>query len=454
MGLALIVVVLIVPLFGEAAHALVFLALAGGALVSPGLALQALALNWLALSLNPGVYSVSSATDVLRWVVIASAVISIWLRFFSPRLRISPTVIAVTVFSTFAVWSAAATSTAFDVSLFKAASFWVVAASVLLAFDSMRGDGDRWLEWWRVLCSVVVFAGLSLVATEAGYLRNGRGFQGLLNHPQVYSAFLGPVAAFALFDAASARVRRVRLWSLLLFAMALGSLFLSQGRTGLVAFAVGSASAGVIWLVRNGALRAWRVRPFALIAMLTVIGSLVVTSPQWFRLVETAVVDFVFKQSDASIGLDHAFYDSRGFLIRASLERYRESPVIGNGFGIPTNPGELQVRRVSPLGIPVGASSEKGFTLTAVLEEVGAIGLGLFAVMVYFVLLRVFRVRSRGVSRIALAVSALSVTFGEAVLFSVGGMGSLTWFMLGMSGVASGTRDPACVGSTGRRVDA
>jgi hypothetical protein len=83
---------------------------------------------------------------------------------------------------------------------------------------------------------------------------------------------------------------------------------------------------------------------------------------------------------------------------------------------------------IGPFGLPVGASVEKGFMPSAVLEETGITG----AVLVIGLLLALFRpiVRNGSISLFWMALVCLFVNFGEMVFFSVGGLGMLFWVLM------------------------
>ncbi len=93
------------------------------------------------------------------------------------------------------------------------------------------------------------------------------------------------------------------------------------------------------------------------------------------------------------------------------------------------------------LGIPISASTEKGFIPTAVLEETGLIGT-VFWLYFIFSLIRL-ALKSNDIRWIAMFFGCLFVNVGEAVFFSVGGIGLHLWLLIGLAiGVAgASTRD-------------
>lgn len=91
--------------------------------------------------------------------------------------------------------------------------------------------------------------------------------------------------------------------------------------------------------------------------------------------------------------------------------------------------GEERVVRV--FGIPLSAPAEKGFAFTAVLEETGIFG----ALLFYSLLLGMIRVafKDPAPETAALMLGAVFVNFGEAVIFSPGGLGLYVWIVIGLA---------------------
>ena len=416
---------------GGPGHALVYLVLAGVALLGPKAALQALALSWLATLLNPGIFSKSEAAEMLRWLVIASAFTSVALRSVRLSMRLPAPIIGVALFSVVATTTSVLTSYAPDVSIVRVLSFFTVAFTVLMAFDLTRGDSHFWRTWFVSFVGIIIALGLVFVGSDLGYTRNARGFQGLLNHPQLYGSFLAPVLAYLLFLRRRASLPRY-VWPVLL-AVGAVSLVLTQARVGAVALLIGAGVAVVWWtleLARRGALR---VDGRVLAASLASALVLIPLGVRYSGAVQEGITDFVFKRSSATYVVE-AFEASRGGLIERSLQSFYANPVLGIGFGVPSDPGQLRVSRVPVLGIPLGAPVEKGFTGTSVLEELGLVGFVFFITMIVLVLRPAFRTRTEA-APVALAVAALAVTIGESVLFAVGGHGLMTWIFLGLAGV-------------------
>ncbi len=157
--------------------------------------IQSLTLTWLVTFLNPALYEGQGA---LRWLVVGAAAASVLFasgqadhdKRCEPRVSVLPCCY-------FCLQSvlAGVRLAAFELVGFAAGAFVVLA--VLVVEPRIEAD---WLSGWLAgLFWFVVLASAPLVGSGLGYVRNGHGFQGILNHPQSLGVFLAPfVAVFAL----------------------------------------------------------------------------------------------------------------------------------------------------------------------------------------------------------------------------------------------------------------
>lgn len=420
---------------GAAAHLLAYLFITAWALGGPRRSIEALTLSWLATFLNPAIYTASGLGDVFRWMAILAALTSIFVHFVITDATLPRAWFWVVAFVLAASGLAVHSSYMPDVSLFKTVSFLMGTTAVLLGFHLTRREARYWRAWFSMLFAVVVVAGFPLIAFSLGYTRNGRGFQGLTGQPQTYSLFLGPLVAWLLARLITREERGLVRWGLV--ALGAVSLIATEGRTGLVAAAVGLGVSG-LWWVASGRVRVAVPRAWIVIGLFAVSSAGVWVAANW-QTASRETMDFLFK-GRAALGVETAFYASRGFLIEASMANFREHPLTGIGFGVASDPTTFIVRRDPVLGLPLGAPTEKGFTLVAILEEIGLIGMAFFLMMLAALLRPVFSRRAPFAATV-LAVSALAINFGEAVFFAVGGSGMLVWLLVGAARVMATHED-------------
>jgi hypothetical protein len=143
-----------------------------------------------------------------------------------------------------------------------------------------------------------------------------------------------------------------------------------------------------------------------------------------FGRIGQAAADFVLKDEQLAAP-GELFTLSRGDKVDRSLENFRDAPVLGVGFGTPSDVTLLSARREMVYGIVVSASSEKGFLPTAVLEEIGLFGAAFVTLILIAMALPVHRRGSFGVIWVFWA--ALIKNVGDSVFLSLGGFGLLMW---------------------------
>jgi hypothetical protein len=441
--------------------------------MGPRRALEALTLTWLLTFLNPGLYSLSGYASLLRWLVIGVAFVNIAFQAtFSTRKQgarapraywwVVSFVIVAGVLSLFSSYMP-------DVSLFKLLSFLIATTAVLLGFHLTRDQVGYWKRWFLTFFTVVLFSGFPLVLHDLGYVRNQQGFQGLVNHPQAYAVFIAPFLSWIVALIVSRELKGFP-W-LFVTGIATISLLATQSRTGVLAAGMGLVSA-IAW---KGA-QSIRVRyhlsrwlPRFLLALL-IFG---ITLSLYGVDLQQSAVDFVMKRKGdqyEQVNVDVAV-NSREHLIASSLANFWERPFMGIGFSMPSAPGYasvehnfgrvgghagfsvpippeyfhasgFDVEREPFFGLPISAAVEKGFTLTAVLEEVGLIGFVFFVCMT-FSLLRPSMRRYSGVGPAALALSAVMVNLGESVFFAMGATGLLMWLLIGAAYVLAESQGDA-----------
>ncbi|PSJ61521.1 hypothetical protein [Pseudaminobacter soli (ex Li et al. 2025)] len=424
-----------------------YLALAAYALLSRAHAIRALALSWLFTMISPGIAPEASAGAVGRYAVLfaaaASAIVHSSLFSSEPRLR--PFTLATLLLGLFIMCHSLLFSPIPDVSVLKAVS-WTLAMTTLLSAwcslsEQQMQEMSQQLFWGLVL---VLLASLPLAASSLGYMRNGMGFQGILNQPQAFGPTMALLCAWTtsrLFGEA-----RPSWWLLGVAGASLTGISLSEARTAGFAIMLGVGCAvllgpGVagkpirLMLPGMSSARVWAVFGAVLVAC-------VVMAPT----IDSAFQRYISKSGRARLGGDQvegvmeAYDRSRGRLIDAMLENIAQHPLTGIGFGIASEPATMVVSRDPVLGLPVGASIEKGVAPLAVLEEIGTIG----GLLVVAWIMRLLRSSARsGLAAFAVCLTVLLLNMGESTLFSAGGMGLLPLILLGWAyadGIAKSTR--------------
>lgn len=437
--LLIALVLLALRLASSATAGAAFFLLAGYALTGYAQAIQALALSWLFSMLSSGVAPEVPMAAVGRYAVIFGAALSVVVRELR-RVRSNGVTIHKLAFATLLLGAGIIAhslvfSVATEVSLLKGFLWTVTFVLLLVAWSRLEAEERKQLEMqlFGGLLAVVLVS-LPLVGTGLGYLRNDHGFQGVLNHPQAYGPTVALLAAWL-----GSRIFAERYPSLLqigFFVLCLVMIVLSEARTAGLGLMLSLLMAGFTGkvLARQKlrdylpGLRSRRVWLVIYIGLLT----LVAIGP----ILGSRLADYIYKGTDAS-NVAEAYELSRGRLIENMWDNIRSEPFRGIGFGVASNPFEMDVERDPVLGLPTSAPIEKGVVFLAIWEELGL--LGALAVLSWLWLI-VKRAANAGMAALTVCLTVLFLNFGEATLFSPSGMGMLSLILLAWAATGRSSR--------------
>lgn len=393
-------------------------------LMGPRQAVQGMTLSVLIGYANPALVTFGPISGALMRVVLLAAAIRVLPLF---KLRDFKLLWPVWGFSCIAAITSAAASPAIAISMMKILTFAVAVTTVIIAFQRVKTNSLPDLErWFWTLCTVaIVLSAATLLHPRAAFYRNGRGLQGVLNHPQALGTFLAPLAAFLV--ASLVLIRSKLHWlHLTLTALVVSVMFMTQARTAAVAAIIALLVCGLRWLLarRQSSHAAWsRVAVITALICITLTTAGAITG----KLAD-AVEKFVFKRGEQNV--ETAFLASRGSGLLSQWRHFLDKPLTGNGFGVYPD-GKFPSGVVEIAGIPISAPVEKGFVPTAVLEETGIFGGLLFITMLFTLGRNIWR--NPDLRWLALFMGALFVNVGEAVLLAPGGIGLLIWLFIGRS---------------------
>jgi hypothetical protein len=423
-----LMVVLIFRMGSETTANISFFLLALIAFLGRKEAIMALAFSWLLTMLSPGIAPDAALGAVGRYAIIFSAAASVFLRYRSSQYqsgqkRIVLLTVALGVF--FLVHSLLFSAIP-DVSILKAISWTVTVATLFAAWGGLSaGQSEKLTRQLFTGLTLVMVASLPLIALPLGYLRNGHAFQGILSHPQAFGPTMSLLGIWVVLGMLT--LSRPP-WKIVLFAgTCLALILMSEARTAGFAMVGGIISSIIVTglLTRESVIKLFPgVRSKRVI--LVVFSSVFMAIAFAPRLVDR-LDTYVSKRAGAE-SVIVAYDKSRGRLIGRMWENIEKHPMTGIGFGIASNPMEMQVTRDPIFNLPVGASIEKGVLPLAVVEEVGAFGF-LFVLLWGWSILRA-ALRSGGTA-VGLLGTIILLNFGESTFFSAGGMGMLSLVLLG-----------------------
>ncbi|MFI5411071.1 hypothetical protein [Kaistia sp. UC242_56] len=374
--------------------------------------------------ISPGIAPISGFSSAGRYAVIFAAALSVLMKNRSTVLAYDA--VPTLFLGIFITFHSILFSPIVDVSALKSISWTISMLTVITAWRQL--SHDDWdavsLQVFRSLILVMVVS-LPLLVLPLGYLVNGTGFQGILNHPQAMGptlALLGAWSASQMFGS-----KRPPWHVVILVIVCVVLVLLSEARTAGLALLGGFSFAALcVSLLSKRRLVSTLPGLFSpRFGLITVVG--VVLLSLFGSKFLGNIASYISKRGEAS-NLMEAYQGSRGYLIDAMQANISMSPWQGIGFGIASIPEAMVVTRDPMLGLPIGAAIEKGVMPLAVLEELGIPGFIFVAVWIASVLRRSAR---GGVASLSVALTVLLLNLGENTLFSAGGFGMLPIILLG-----------------------
>lgn len=443
------VLAIVVLLLGAKAGAtpLFYALLIFWALRSHVCALQALTFSFLLGFLNPAFFPGSGLAGALRLLILGAAIARIFFDAHTGGVKWTYTLWALAAFSVMVASSSLLFSSNPTISILKVLSFSLGVAAILMASQLNRGQLVYWQSWFFTLFLVVLCLSIpTYLLHSIGFAKNGRGFQGILNHPQAFAVFLCPLTTWlSCVVVTREKTEPLFFWTLLL---AWFSLFASQGRTALLSVILGVFSALLIMsLFQSHILRAMfgrlrRDKRAAVTLNLSLILGLGLALV-YFPNIQQGLSDFMSKGDDTA-SIDEQFHNSRGFLIERSWENFQENPLVGIGFGVPSEPNDDKGLGSDAGGIAVSAPTEKGFLPSAALEENGVLGT-IFLVIFMGCLLHDC-LKRRSFANLCLFLTCIFVNIGEMIFFSLGGVGLFMWLLMGLALIPEAAKPVAPTG--------
>lgn len=314
-----------------------------------------------------------------------------------------------------------------DVSLLKLLSL-VMAITTITAITS-KLETEEIYSFEKTIKTIMVFVVCISIPfyffPAIGFLRNKLGFQGVFNHPQAFAVFLVPILSYLLMSIFQ-RDNQSKNWLIIPLSIVTILVLTTKARTALAASVLSTVIPVFITVISRSIYAKYINRKkFVLLSTLFVMTFLIgITFSDTFY---SSVVNYIHKDK-AKESISQSFYRSRGANVENHIENFKESPIFGWGFGVIPHGMHIDQGRTF-MGLPISAPVEKGFLFTAVLEETGGIGFLLFLFWIIKMLL--FVAAKEKPIYIACFLSCILLNFGEAVMFSIGGLGLIFWVTMG-----------------------
>ena len=291
----------------------------------------------------------------------------------------------------------------------------VIGAVPIIFFIVVASEEERrrTSDWLAGFLGFVVAGSFLVFPLGLGYEVNGRGFQGILLHPNTLGIFTGVWGLIALNSAVGRWPLRI-----VIFAVTLTLIAMSGSRTAGISFVTGLLILAANPVALNKSIGTFWV---SLLMLCITVGSIL----------------FAFSMnSGREPGSDNflsaSYREDRGFLFVASVENIVQNPIVGIGFGVPSNPLLVDPRYQMMFREQFLGTAEKGNIFVAILEETGVVGL--IAWTLFFASIFSFAV-SRSRFALAFVIYFLLSNLAEATAFGFGGPGMFLWLALLCSNV-------------------
>jgi hypothetical protein len=316
------------------------------------------------------------------------------------------------------------------ISLLKLFSFGLGVVALLSFAEAQRHLGAKITEWYVVLITYTVVAGVIGWRTGFGYGRDtlitGQElylFRGVLNHSQTMGSIGAMMFIFMLCVYQFTAFPGKGLQLILMGGLA-WQVYLSQSRTGMGALVL--AAGILIWLTLGRLYQRYSKYLHLNRGKLVTIGIFVLMAGLSYEAFtggkgSSSLRDFILKGRAEEISTETVL-SSRMPIINQSIALWKSNPFMGIGFG--TSTGSYFIRNASFFSAP----TEKGFLPTALLEETGLIGFFSFFSFVFVFMRKFFA--EHNVAGVAGLSALLLVNLGEMMIFSLGAMGLLGWTLV------------------------
>jgi len=215
------------------------------ALVGVEQSIKALSLSAIVKFLSPALYQFPENTTILFFVVMFIASARCLLSINIKKLKlIFPLISFYLVVIGISIYSSAST----EVSIMKVTFFTLMTSAILTAtYKQKTTIVDNWKVWFLGLSiAIIVTSLLTLPFPQIAYFRNGRGFQGVFNQPQVLGPWSAVLAVWILFALLQGKKIKTNLYLFLCLGLLVTFIVASKARTGMITFLL---SASVTYIV-------------------------------------------------------------------------------------------------------------------------------------------------------------------------------------------------------------
>ncbi len=298
-------------------------------------------------------------------------------------------------------------------SLLKLLSWFVFIFSLSIYFLNQTHDEKLHciLSLNKSMIVLLILSLPLLLIPEIGYLKNGQGFQGFSNQPQVFGSFVGALAILNLL----LFFKKNKYLYILIFSISSVLIVLSQSRTAGLAFFL--AILITLFMVFSSKIKS-KANYFFSKKSLYYACFILLLAPLIVIMNMSYLSEYINKRGTDAIGADGS---SRSGLISNMMLNIDVYFLEGIGFGLPSNLDLTDASYLPIVGLPISVPIEKGVLYLAVFEELGLL-FG-FTVLILIFIISFHKIYRN--SYFSLIVFVLGTNLAENTFFSIGGIGMM-----------------------------
>jgi len=315
------------------------------------------------------------------------------------------------------------------ISFLKSFIWLLLSISLFIAFSCLSTKETLKLQknfFWSFFIIILISIPLYFVPV-IGYEHDGRGFQGIFNHPQIFGIILSlfsSIVLIILLDQKNFSLKTIFFLSVLIFCLIL--IFMTGARTALLSFFFSL----LIFIFFSIFFRKKSFFKFYNIFFNKNFNILIIIFLFFliffFDYFYKIFLNFLEKGQNTQNIVD-AYISSRTIVIGPMIENIKTKWLTGIGFGVPSLQPDNSINIITFEAFSF-FTYEKGNIFLSIQEELGLLGFLIFTFWLFLLIQRL--ILSGDNIALIVVINILLINLGEAVLFSTGGLGLFLLILL------------------------
>ncbi len=393
-------------------------------------AVQSLSLTVPLVYANTGFANDHGLVPVLKWVVLAAASSRLILPRNLSYLQRASWLPSFLAFVVFALVVSIDRSADLTISFLKLISFSSGVLCALTLYRQTGCDSTYWVRWFYTLHCCTVLLSTALYFSAVGF-RDKVGFQGIFSQPQSYAVFVVIFTAYVTIYVCT--IEEWHIFPTVICVLSWASILMTGCRTAVLAFTIAALPVFFRLFLRKQRFSLLFVS--AIVAVASAFTIVILTPHPASRYLTETLTSFITKNRSAAIGVNgdvnvEGLFSSRQTQVARQLQIIKTNWMIGTGFGMGTQSSDRLRQVGGEFGIPISAPTEPGFVHLAAIVQTGVFGAALLMLLLLKVYYPIWRAADYSI--LTCGLTGLFVNFGEAIFFSIGGLGLYMWLIIGV----------------------